>query len=92
MGRGPWAVGVPAASTYKLALLLRHFVVRIKQQRAEKVYKMKQRQVQADQKKEKKRNCLRKENPKARQGKATKQEKEREKGAGRRPMKRRGLR
>lgn len=66
VGRGPWAVGVPAATTYKLALLLRHFVVRIKQQRAEKVYKMKQqavRQVQAE--KQKKRNCLRKENPKA---------------------------
>lgn len=59
-------MGVPAATTYKLALLLRHFVVRIKQQRAEKVYKMKQqavRQVQAE--KQKKRNCLRKENPKA---------------------------
>lgn len=58
VGRGPWAVGVPAASTYKLALLLRHFVVRIKQQRAEKVYKMKQqqavRQVQADKKRKRK--------------------------------------
>lgn len=55
---GPWAVGVPAESTYKLALLLRHFVVRIKQQRAEKVYKMKQqqavRQVQADKKRKRK--------------------------------------
>lgn len=51
-------MGVPAASTYKLALLLRHFVVRIKQQRAEKVYKMKQRQVQADKKKERKRKGI----------------------------------
>lgn len=67
-GRWAWR----AASTYKLALLLRHFVVRIKQPRAEKVYKTKEkaagrrqeeavRQVQA----EKKRNCARKENPKA---------------------------
>lgn len=38
-GRWAWR----AASTYKLALLLRHFVVRIKQPRAEKVYKMKEK-------------------------------------------------